>query len=143
MPSYSIYIAVSDDQLCKTWPVMQQLRPNLDEGSYIAAVQRMMCESTYQLAALESQGVVRAAAGYRIMEMLYCGRILYVDDLSVDAEVRSNGYGRAMLAWLMMRARDEGCAELHLDSGVQRGAAHKFYFREGLTINAYHFRCSV
>jgi GNAT superfamily N-acetyltransferase len=74
------------------------------------------------------------------MEMLYCGQILYVDDLSVDETQRSRGYGAALIAWLMDRARAKGCAQIHLDSGVQREAAHKFYFREGFTINAYHFR---
>jgi hypothetical protein len=28
---------------------------------------------------------------------------------------------------------------LHLDSGTQRGQTHKFYFRENMTIMAYHF----
>ena len=37
-------------------------------------------------------------------------------------------------------AKEKGCEALHLDSGVQRAQTHRFYFREGLTINAYHFR---
>ena len=74
------------------------------------------------------------------MEMLYCGRILYVDDLNTDERYRSQGYGRRLLDWLKQEAKEKGCDELHLDSGVQRGQTHRFYFREGLTINAYHFR---
>ena len=27
----------------------------------------------------------------------------------------------------------------HLDSGTQRGEAHKFYFNQGFTITSYHF----
>jgi len=77
------------------------------------------------------------------MEMLYCSRILYVDDLSTDERERSRGYGRALIEWLKEEARENGCRELQLDSGVQRERAHRFYFREGLTINCYHFRIAI
>jgi hypothetical protein len=32
---------------------------------------------------------------------------------------------------------------VHLDSGVQRQHAHRFYFREGMTITSFHFRAAV
>jgi hypothetical protein len=41
--------------------------------------------------------------------------------------------------WLKNEARTRGCVQLHLDSGVQREQTHRFYFRERLTINCYHF----
>ena len=41
------------------------------------------------------------------------------------------------------RALAAGCAQLHLDSGVQREKAHRFYFREGMGVNAYHFRIEL
>ena len=44
------------------------------------------------------------------------------------------------LNWLEDKARHLGCAALTLDSGVQRHDAHRFYFREGMTILAYSFR---
>lgn len=131
----------SHTEIIRTWPVMQQLRPHLNEATYVEAVSRMMKESSFRLAAIaDDDGSVRGVAGYRFMEMLYCGKILYVDDLAVDETQRSRGYGAALIAWLMGRARAEGCTQIHLDSGVQREAAHKFYFREGFTIMGYHFR---
>ena len=36
-------------------------------------------------------------------------------------------------------ARERGCDYLALDSGTQRQQAHKFYFREGMTITSFHF----
>jgi GNAT superfamily N-acetyltransferase len=95
------------------------------------------------LAALYDEETVRAVAGYRVMEMLYCGKILYVDDLITDERYRSNGYGKVLMDWLKAEAKALGCAELHLDSGVQRELTHRFYFREGLTINCHHFHVSL
>ena len=36
-------------------------------------------------------------------------------------------------------AAKEGCLQLHLDSGIQRKEAHRFYEREGMTITGFHF----
>jgi hypothetical protein len=44
-----------------------------------------------------------------------------------------------VLDWLAGVAREEGCGSLHLDSGVQRHGAHRFYFRKGMSISSYHF----
>ena len=36
-------------------------------------------------------------------------------------------------------ARRRGCAQFHLDSGVQRFDAHRFYLHKGMNISAHHF----
>ena len=133
----------SDEQILSTFPVMHQLRPHLTPDDYLQRVRRMTETEGYRLAAATEDGTVRAVAGYRYMEMLYCGRILYVDDLVTDDTTRSRGFGKELLDWLVEQARAHGCQELHLDSGVQRDRAHRFYFREGLMVNAFHFRRPV
>jgi GNAT superfamily N-acetyltransferase len=74
-----------------------------------------------------------------VQHMLFRGKFMYVDDLVTDDAVRSHGYGEQMFAWLKEVARTEGCRMLDLDSGVQRMAAHRFYFRQRMTIASYHF----
>jgi GNAT superfamily N-acetyltransferase len=100
----------------------------------------MMNADGYRLVTLYEKDAVRAVAGYRFMEMLYCGKIMYVDDLNTDEAHRSKGFGKALMDWLKAEAKVHGCTQLHLDSGVQRERTHRFYFREGLAISAYHFR---
>jgi GNAT superfamily N-acetyltransferase len=77
------------------------------------------------------------------MEMLYCGRILSVDDLVTDETMRSKGLGKALLDWLTREARSLGCGQLHLDSGLHRLDAHRFYERESLTKTAFHFAVKI
>jgi GNAT superfamily N-acetyltransferase len=133
----------TDEQILATREVMRQLRPQVRFEDYLAAVKRMKQTDGYQLAALYCDDEVRAVAGYRFMEMFYSGRILYVDDLTTDDRYRSKGYGKALLDWLKTEARAQACGQLHLDSGVQREQAHRFYFREGLTINCHHFQLTL
>ena len=62
-----------------------------------------------------------------------------MDDLITLESDRSQGYGEELLQWLMDYAKTQNCQEFHLDSGVQRFAAHRFYFRQRLEIRSYHF----
>jgi len=133
----------TDDEILATWSVMAQLRPHLPRDEYVATVRGMMKSDGYKLAALVDDGVVRAVAGYRFMHMLYCGKLLYVDDLVSDETARSRGYGKQMMDWLKTEARDNGCSELQLISRVTREQAHRFYFREGLAIECFEFRVKL
>ncbi len=117
---------------------MVQLRPHLERGEFMTRVQRQMADG-YRLAYLRTDNSVKAVAGYRVTENLAWGRFLYVDDLVTDQAARSQGYGKAMLAWLAGHARQNGCAQLHLDSGAQRKDAHRFYLREGMENAGFHF----
>ena len=134
---------VTPAEIDATFAVMRQLRPALaGADEYRVAVERMMQSGFHLAAALEGapDGVVRAVAGYRLGEGLAWGRYLYVDDLVTDGAARSRGFGKRLLDWLKDEGRAHGCGELHLDSGVQRHGAHRFYLRERMDIASFHFR---
>jgi GNAT superfamily N-acetyltransferase len=134
--------ASTDADIARCFAVMSQLRGHLKEDEFVARVRFQQGEG-YRLAFLEDVGEVVATAGFRIIENLSAGRVLYVDDLVTDARRRSNGHGATLLAWLIDRARAEGCATLDLDSGVQRKDAHRFYHAQGMTTFAHHFRLGL
>jgi len=133
----------TDEDILAARGVMRQLRPQIPEANYLSTVRRMMQTDGYLQAAVFDGDAVVAVAGYRVMEMLYAGKTLYVDDVITDETRRSRGYGKALMDWLKREARERGCVQLQLDSGVQREQTHRFYFREGLTINCYHFRIDL
>lgn len=118
---------------------MCELRPHhAARQAFIRQVQRQMREG-YRLAYLERDGEIRAAAGYRVYELLFSGRTLYVDDLVTREVDRSRGFGGELFDWLVAEARREGCRELTLDSGVQRFDAHRFYLLKRMKIASHHF----
>lgn len=120
------------------WPVMRELRPNHDEASFLAAVARQHAAG-YRLAVLFDEETAISVAGFRQLEMLWRGPMLYVDDLVTLEDRRGSGAGTVLFDWLLAEARRLGCAAVHLDSGVQRHAAHGFYFARGMHISAHHF----
>ncbi|MFW6206544.1 MAG: GNAT family N-acetyltransferase [Gemmatimonadota bacterium] len=138
-----IRIAESDEDIQACFSVMSELRPKLSPENFVETIRDMETEG-YRLAFLSVDGSPPVCvAGYRLETRLWCGRILYVDDLVTAETERSRGYGAAMLDWLKETARAEGCAELHLDSGVWRKDAHRFYRDQGMEDSSLHFRIEV
>jgi GNAT superfamily N-acetyltransferase len=134
---------LSDIDVLTTYPVMKQLRTHVGEQEYVDRVKRQKAAAGYEVAAVIDNGQVRCVAGYRISECLSWGKFLYVDDLVSDQSDRSKNYGKQMMDWLLAEARKHGCQELHLDSGVQRHGAHRFYLRERMDITCYHFAMKI
>lgn len=131
--------ARSEPEIRACFAVMAQLRPRDAPDEFVAQVQRQQRDG-YRLAARSDGGRVVAVAGFWLGENLAWGRHLYVDDLVTDEAQRSRGHGRALLDWLVRTAAAAGCAELQLDSGVQRFGAHRFYLASGMDITSHHFR---
>ena len=130
--------ATTDEEINNCFDVMSELRTHLSRENFLSTV-RQMEQDGFQLAYLEDDGNVVAAAGYRIYSNLFMGKNLYVDDLVTAERCRSKGYGEIMIKWLRDKARMADCNFFHLDSGTHRGEAHKFYFKQGFIISSFHF----
>ncbi|HEX8500707.1 MAG TPA: GNAT family N-acetyltransferase [Pyrinomonadaceae bacterium] len=137
--SGKISLAGSDEEIQGCYAVMAELRPHVAAEEFVPRVRRQMESAGYGLAYLADGGEVKAVAGFRVSECLAWGKFLYVDDLVSKEGERSKGYGGELFDWLVGHAREQGCDQFHLDSGVQRFAAHRFYLNRRMFIEAHHF----
>jgi GNAT superfamily N-acetyltransferase len=137
-----IRLAQTDRDIMLCFPVMAQLRTHLQKEEFLARIRRQEQEG-YYLVLLEDDGAVRAVSGFRLGESLAWGKHLYIDDLVTDESSRSHGYGQRLFDWLLDFARARDCGQVHLDSGVQRFGAHRFYLRNRMDIGAHHFALSL
>ncbi|MGC4090645.1 MAG: GNAT family N-acetyltransferase [Polyangiaceae bacterium] len=124
--------------LSRAEAVHRQLRPQMPPD-YADKMRRVFAGGGRMLVAHDGRSVCGVAV-WRCHENTFLGRFLYVDDLVTDEAQRSRGVGKALLDRCEVIAREAGCEALVLDSGVQRDQAHKFYFREGLTVAAFNFK---
>ena len=135
--------ASSTEQIRSCYNVMRQLRPHLtDDQAFVEQVQRQLAEG-YHLVYCQDGGEVRALVGFRFLEFLAWGRVLYIDDLITDAEARKNGHGGKLLKWVMEQAKEAKCDQVHLDSGPQRHDAHRLYLNHGFQIIGHHFALNL
>ncbi len=129
---------VAADWLAKAEAVHRQLREQLP-ADYAGRLRGIFANGAHLCVATEGDAV-RGLALWRLIENTYEGRRLYVEDLVTDQAHRSRGVGKTLLDYLERRAQASECDVLALDSGTQRVDAHRFYFREGLSIPAFCFR---
>jgi GNAT superfamily N-acetyltransferase len=127
-----------DERLAGVYPVMKELRTELSEEQF-HELYATGHEDGYRVVGLFDGDECRACAGYRIITNFADGRHIYVDDLVTAEQWLSHGYGRLLNKYIVELARNERCSSVQLDSNTQRRKAHRFYFRERYTIEAFHF----
>jgi hypothetical protein len=130
--------AVTDaKRLAAAEAVHRQLRPQIPPD-YVARMKEVFAGGA-EMAVATVDGLVAGITVFRVLEKTFTGRELYCDDLVTDERRRSTGVGRALIAYMEGVVRERACTAFTLDSGTQREQAHKFYFREGMTVTAFHF----
>jgi GNAT superfamily N-acetyltransferase len=119
--------------------VHRQLRPQMPpdyaikmHGIFAGGGEMCVCADV-------AEETVLGVAVYRGFENTFSGYKFYVDDLVTDETRRSRGVGHMLMEYLGAEAKRRGAKTLELDSGTQRQQAHKFYFREGMTIVSFSF----
>jgi ribosomal protein S18 acetylase RimI-like enzyme len=135
--------ADSDAEIAACFAVMRELRPHLASADELVARIRRQQRESYRLLALWDGDRAVACAGYRVTENLVRGPFLYVDDLVTASDARSHGLGARMLAAIAAEARARGLRTVVLDSNLQNGRAHRFYFRQGFAIRSFRFALSL
>ncbi len=135
----SILLARTAEDIGNCFAVIQELRPKLiDKTSFIEKIVRQI-EQGYNLYYIREEDEVASCIGFRLFETLAWNKILYIDDLITREKSRKKGFGRTLLEYAIKQAQLEKCAEVHLDSGYQRYAAHRFYLNMGFTLYCHHF----
>ena len=143
MNTLQLSIADTDQEMRSCFEVMRELRPHLqDAEAFVAQVRRQSVQGYRLLMALQD-GQVIALAGYRLQENLLYGCFLYVDDLVVSRNVRSQGLGAALINYMRDEARRMGCANFVLDTALGNALGQRFYYRLGLLAIGMHFRQSL
>jgi GNAT superfamily N-acetyltransferase len=126
--------------LAKAEAVHRQLRPQLPPD-YNAKMRGIFGDGGEMCICIDGAGeTVLGIAVYRVFENTFSGLRFYVDDLVTDENRRSTGVGHMLMEYLEDEAKQRGANGLELESGTQRQQAHKFYFREGMTITSFSFR---
>ncbi|CAF1575337.1 unnamed protein product [Rotaria magnacalcarata] len=120
--------------------IFRQLRPHLpdDEKTYVNQI-RDICRTGPARIIVAMNDEILGLAVYRVTRNMKYAEHIYCDDLVTNENSRSSGVGRCLINYMKNEGKKLGIDQLTLDSGCQRGRAHKFYHREGFIINRYGF----
>jgi N-acetylglutamate synthase-like GNAT family acetyltransferase len=124
---------------------LDEPRERMDESAadvYVSAFDEIAGDPRQQLFVLEAGGrVVGSACLIIIPNLTHQGRpYALAENVVVDADSRSSGYGELLMRHIMQKARAAGCYKLALTSNKQRPDAHRFYQRLGFSAASEGFR---
>src|SRR4030095_16225096 len=120
----TIFLANSDTEIEECFDVYKELRPHITRAEFLPQVRRQQAQG-FSILALLHEGAIKSAAGFRVLEFLAWGKVLYIDDLITLPAEKRRGYAGQLLDWLIQRARDLQCDGVHLDTGYARHDAHR------------------
>jgi ribosomal protein S18 acetylase RimI-like enzyme len=121
---------------------MAELRPHIQSDEFLPVVKRLNEIAGFQLAYLVDDEI-KAVAGFRISDWLAGGKYLEIEDLVSKSSERSKGYGGKLFDWLVEHAKENDCQHVRLVSRVSRLAAHRFYLRKGMNLEAHYFSMNL
>jgi GNAT superfamily N-acetyltransferase len=121
-------------------PILRELYPSLDEGRYAALLAELIDDGYRQFAVRNEAEEIVAVAGVAVHVNLYYGRHLYLYDLVVKEDARSQGCGGLLMDHVEEIARREGCETAALACDLEREGALRLYEGKGYQKPSYAMR---
>lgn len=125
-------------EIQQCWEVISLLRPHLDKTNWLNIILEMMRNEKYSIAVIEDNNQFVAFAGYRIMNSLHSGHIIYIDDLCTLQSHRGKGLASQLLDYIENIALSKNLDAVVLDTDFHNNTAQKVYFKSGFKLVAVH-----
>lgn len=100
-------------------------------------------DKSYSIVAEENNRIIGVLNSRLIDRLVKSKDILYIDDLIVDKDYRSNGVGKQLLQNAIKYAREKDCQTVELKSYIENVDAHRFYENNGLEKKHYDFKLNL
>jgi len=117
----------------------QQLNPKLALKTVEEYQKEMFDFTSYKcFGAFLNEKLIGISSGW-ITIKLYSGKQLEVDNVIIDSNIQSKGYGKKFFEFIEKWAKENGCKTVELNTYVQNSRSHKFYYNLGYSILGFHF----
>lgn len=134
-----MFIVRTQNDLEKCFAVIKELRPHLSLTEYLEIYAEAHKSNGYEIVAIEEEGNVVAAMGYRILFDYVRGKHLYIDDLVSTEKSRSKGLGAKLLKYAESVAKELKCKSLRLCTGIENERGIQFYEKNGWIKRSYAY----
>ncbi len=132
--------ALDSNDLKRFFELLKELRPHLTLVSFKKIFSEAQKSSSYQMIGIEDETGLVALMGYRILHDFVHGKHIYIDDLVSKEASRSKGYGTILLKHAEEIAKENGCTNLRLCTGIENEAGKKFYEKNNWNLRAVVYK---
>lgn len=120
--------------------LLQQLNPQLELALIKKRQKEMFQFDNYICFGLYLNDTLIGITCAWIMVRIYCGKQIEIDNVILDSNHQSKGYGNVLLNYIEKWAIDNDCETIELNTYVQNSRSHKFYFNNDYKILGFHFQ---
>jgi GNAT superfamily N-acetyltransferase len=126
------------EEMLEHLSVLNDLYPALTFEEYARDLDNMLPHNYGQVAIFDGEACV-GISGFWIGTKLWCGKYLELDNIVVKNEYRSKGVGQLIFDYLAIKAKEQECTMMALDSYTTNYKAHKFFYNNGFAPRGFHF----
>lgn len=126
------------EEMLEHLSVLNDLYPTLTFEEYARDLDNMLPHNYGQVAIFDKETCV-GISGFWIGTKLWCGKYLELDNIVVKNEYRSKGVGQMLFDYLAIKAKEQECTMMALDSYTTNYKAHKFFYNNGFAPRGFHF----
>lgn len=124
-------------------PLVLQLNSKYVETIMVEYLNEMFDYNTYKCFGIYIKDKLIGLSSGWTTTKLYSGKQLEIDNVIIDQNLQSNGYGKFLEEKISEWCRSRGYKSIELNTYVRNSRSHKFYFNQGYEIIGYHFEKSL
>jgi GNAT superfamily N-acetyltransferase len=139
-----IVALLEDDEVTRS-RVRSSLLPEADDARQWAAFEAIDADPRNELIVAERDGEIVGTCQLTFTPSLsrHAAERMTVEAVRVRSDIRGGGIGRAMMRWVVDRARERGCGLVQLTTDKRRTDAHRFYASLGFEATHLGFKLNL
>lgn len=118
----------------------QQLNPEISLAELHRFQTEMFQMANYHCFGLLHQGRLVGISSGWITVRYYSGKQLEVDNVIVESQSQSRGWGSTFFTYIEAWAKENACQTIELNTYVQNSRSHKFYYNLGYKTLGFHMQ---
>lgn len=130
---------LTKDNISEISILAQELNPKLTLKEVKYYQKEMFDFTTYSCFGIFIEKKLIGISSGWITVRLYSGKQLEVDNVIIDSNIQSKGYGKQFFELIENWAKQNECKTIELNTYVHNSKSHKFYFNLGYSILGFHF----
>jgi GNAT superfamily N-acetyltransferase len=134
---------IAENEILSVYPVLKELRPHISKEEFVEIYKHSRKADDYTFYGYFLNNDCVGLMGLRYLTDYVHRFHLYIDDLVVSKDHRSQQIGAKLLKFAEALAQDKSCTGLRLSTGVDNKDGMRFYEREDWALRAVVFKKKV
>ncbi|MEJ6777547.1 MAG: GNAT family N-acetyltransferase [Crocinitomicaceae bacterium] len=128
----------SKEEMLDNYTILTEVYPSLTLEQYSKELDDMLAHNYGQIGIYNGDNCL-GITGYWIGTKLWCGKYIELDNVVISKKHRSKGVGKTLFNYMQIKAKEEDCTMIALDSYSDNFKAHKFFYAQGFIPRGFHF----